>query len=273
MRIIRAKSAAFLILALGVLAAPVAAGAVPLAEAKAAHAVDATPPVWIKEPTTDIAVGARLTSSPDFCLQSTLQTVVSWSAADRESGIDHYAIGDYDDPVPVGLQTSAQELAYTDDDPCGGGHHGRQLYAVNGAGLSIEMDWNANKIVGDIEDDSSAVTYKGLWKVSTCTCFAGGTTHKTSQVGASATASFGQLSEPEVIGLSMPKAPDRGKTAIYVNGARVATVDNHSATKLNSTIVWRKAFPSGAKPVIKVVNLATAGHPRSDLDGFVAIIR
>jgi hypothetical protein len=63
----------------------------------------------------------------------------------------------------------------------------------------------------------------------------------------------------------MAKAPDRGSAKIYVDGKVDATVDTHAAVAQNRIIVWQHALGKGAHTV-KLVNLATKGHPRIDLD-------
>lgn len=44
------------------------------------------------------------------------------------------------------------------------------------------------------------------------------------------------------------------------------TVDTYSKTAINRTIVYQVALPGTATRTAKIVNLATAGHPRIDLD-------
>jgi hypothetical protein len=246
-------------------------------------ATDTTAPYWTMPPTTSIPLGARLSTSLGDCGDSLLATKVSWKAADPESGIDHYAEdGYYDDPRPIGLTTSAIEPSAVEYDVCGGDEDMRAWSAINGAGLSTPIFFWGTDRLAVLQDDGSLasnqgismfVDYSGTWTTSKCACFSGGTTMKTTQKGASATFRIytRELYQPGpfALALSMPKAPDRSNVAIYVNDVKVATINNYSAAKINSTIVWRQSFPEGQTPVIKVVNLATAGHTRSDIDAVV----
>lgn len=63
----------------------------------------------------------------------------------------------------------------------------------------------------------------------------------------------------------MEKAPNRGSADVYVDGVKKATVNTYSSTTAHRVIVWQTVLAAGAH-VVKVVNRATAGHPRIDLD-------
>jgi hypothetical protein len=66
----------------------------------------------------------------------------------------------------------------------------------------------------------------------------------------------------------MPKSANRGSASVVVDGKAVATVNTHSVTTVNRVVVWQKWMPAGIHS-IKVVNLATPGHPRVDIDAFL----
>lgn len=70
----------------------------------------------------------------------------------------------------------------------------------------------------------------------------------------------------------MAKGPNRGQAAVFVDGVKVATANTYSATSVNRTVVWRQTL-SSAPHSLRVVNLATAGHPRIDVDAFVAVAK
>ena len=62
----------------------------------------------------------------------------------------------------------------------------------------------------------------------------------------------------------MAKGPDRGQAQVWLDGRKVATINTYSATKANRTVVWRANLAPGSH-TIRVVNLATAGHPHIDM--------
>ncbi len=109
------------------------------------------------------------------------------------------------------------------------------------------------------EDTSAAITYSSGWSVSHFTGFSGGTTHYATTPGASAT-----VQVHGAVGLVMEKAANRGSFAVYIDGVKKATVNTHSAATQHKRIVWQ-ALLTGTH-TLKVVNLATAGHPRVDVD-------
>lgn len=262
----------------------IACGGLVLAGAPAAGAAaDTSPPVWSKRPATTVAVGAELNTVVGDCAQSWLPVTISWKASDPQSGIDHYGIGNQDEPVDVGLQTKTASAVFTDSAPCGGGRQSSQFYAYNGAGLAAPMvDWSAERLLV-VQDDGSqdgpgtrpsvvGPTYAGAWSPSAFTGWSGGTTRKTTAPGAAATLTVGKDGYDDLytVAVVMPKGPDRGQAAVYVDGVRKATVNTYSATRIHRKVVWRLALTLGTHQV-RVVNLATAGHPRIDVDAFLLI--
>jgi hypothetical protein len=113
------------------------------------------------------------------------------------------------------------------------------------------------------EDTAPGITYQGTWKASNCSCFSGGTTHNTSTAGASLSI---QVRGGHPLGLVMEKAPNRGSAAVYLDGVLKATVNTNNATTQHEVVVWEAELAGTALHTLKVVNKATAGHPRIDLD-------
>ncbi len=91
-------------------------------------------------------------------------------------------------------------------------------------------------------------------------------TRWTSAKGAAAILNF-TAEQGQRLGLVMPKGPDRGKAAVYIDGRRRATVDTFDSARAHRQIVWETGLSSGTH-TIKVVNLATPGHPRIDIGLF-----
>jgi hypothetical protein len=106
--------------------------------------------------------------------------------------------------------------------------------------------------------------FAGSWAVSRCACWSGGTARRTSQAGARASFTF-DYAVGHPVALVMEKAPDRGHARIYVDGTLRATVDTFAATPQHRSVVWLGRLPAG-RHVVSVVNLATAGRPRIDVD-------
>jgi hypothetical protein len=267
----------------------------------AGAATDNTPPVWSKPPTNSIPLGAQLQPAGVLgdCDSWYLPGVsVSFAARDPESGISRYGESFYElTSEDAETVTSPVRLTtWVIDNLCGcGGCLGENFYAWNSAGLHAAWQWDEEglAVVQDDRFDGSTsdyqaggvadlrgvyMTYNGTWATSAANAFSGGTTQKTTQSGASATLhidnqpyldSYGQVDYG--LGLLMAKAPDRGKAAIFLDGVRVATVDTHAASKLNRTVVWRSALAGNTGHTVRVVNLATPGRTRIDIDAFVLL--
>jgi hypothetical protein len=60
-----------------------------------------------------------------------------------------------------------------------------------------------------------------------------------------------------------------GSAKVYVDGVLKATVGTKAASKLNRVIAYAFQWASDGAHTLRVVNVATAGHPRVTVDGFL----
>ena len=114
---------------------------------------------------------------------------------------------------------------------------------------------------GLTEDSSSRIRYTGAWKTARFAGFSGGTTRYTSAAGARATTTV----QGGPVGLVMEKASSRGSADVLVDGVRKATISTYAAETQHRVVVWEALLPAGPH-TLTVVNKATPGHPRIDLD-------
>ncbi len=99
-----------------------------------------------------------------------------------------------------------------------------------------------------------------------CTCWSDGAVQRTTEAGASV--SFTIDAYTRRVALVMEQAPGRGKFRVLVNGVERAVVDNGTVTTpMHRAIVWEGAVAPG--DVVQVVNVATVGRPRIDLDAII----
>jgi hypothetical protein len=121
------------------------------------------------------------------------------------------------------------------------------------------------------DDKDAAMTYSTGWAVGNCTCWLGGTAHYTTAKNASVTFQTPKPADASGVRLAllMPEGPNRGSAALYIDGGYKATLDTYSATKVNGKITYQILLPGTATHTVKIVNLATAGHPRIDLDATI----
>jgi hypothetical protein len=251
----------------GALAAPAVAGVT----------ADTTPPSVIIDPFTHYVVGTAANlyyGAPNSLEEFSLSMAVKWRATDA-SGICSQTIAEqsYDtlggDPDPIlGSDTVTSPVA-----PAARTHpfieDGMNYWRVPDRYVVRATDCAGNTAASgiaesaiDIEDDrSTAITYTGQWAIAHFSGFAGGTTHYSSSQGDVAAFS----ADGGAVGLVMEKAPTRGSAQVFVDGVLKATVNTNSATTQHRQVVWQALLPAG-QHLVRVLNLASAGHPRIDLD-------
>jgi hypothetical protein len=71
------------------------------------------------------------------------------------------------------------------------------------------------------------------------------------------------------VALVMAKGPGRGKASIYFDGVYVKTIDTYAPANINRVVMWDKELGGTRNHTIKVVNQATSGHPRIDIDAYI----
>ena len=220
-------------------------------------------------------------------LSTSLDMRAQWSATDA-SGICGYSIREVgDDSVgewsPWSRITSVRRTVSDYDDQEGGGVDKFWGYDVQARDCAGNV---ASKFVGfapvvyqqdglSYRYDTLDVTVTGSWATSYCACWSAGTALRSSSRGARIDILM-PATRPDVSGstatfpiaLVMERAPDRGRARILVDGLGVATIDSRAATKMHRSIVWVGSI-TGTQ-TLSVVNLATAGRPRIDVDAVVS---
>lgn len=143
-------------------------------------------------------------------------------------------------------------------------------YARGGEAIQVTgKDCAGNKATSNIaygpgtltEDDDPALTYAGKWGVSHAAVFNTGSTHFTSAKGASVS----ETVEGGSVALVMEQSATRGQADVYVDGKIAGHVNTYTQGLTHRQVVWEKVLAPGTHKV-KVVNDATPGHPRIDLD-------
>ena len=108
------------------------------------------------------------------------------------------------------------------------------------------------------------------WARTSCTCAIADSMLRTSTKNASLSTVVNAGGQNLHVALIMAKGPGRGKAAIYFDGAYVKTVDTYASVNTNRIVMWGKSLTGTANHTIKVVNLATTGRPRIDIDAFIS---
>lgn len=219
---------------------------------------------------------------------STVHRRAAWTATDDVNGgicsselWNEYA-GDYPSPQVWGPDVrQATVLAGDYDDQYGGGTqhildwlvHVKNCLnteadgTINGGWPSFTQDDNVD--LASYPPDAT-ITYSAGWSLSHCTCWSGGTTHKTSTAGASATITKDFPTAGMRVGLVMERGPGRGRFKVLVDGVLRATVDTFRASARHRVVVWSSSIATTGTHTVKIVNLGTGGRPRIDLDVFLS---
>ena len=78
-----------------------------------------------------------------------------------------------------------------------------------------------------------------------------------------------EVTEGQVIAVVMPMAPNRGEAKIKLDGVNQGRIDTYSQTKMNRVVMWQTPPLEAGVHTIAIINLATEGHPRIDVDAFL----
>jgi hypothetical protein len=108
------------------------------------------------------------------------------------------------------------------------------------------------------------------WTRNSCTCAIGDSMIRTFTQNASLTTVVNGGGTNMHVALIMAKGPGRGKAAIYFDGVYATTVDTYAAVNTNRVVMWDKGLSGTANHTIRVVNLATSGRPRIDIDALLS---
>ena len=112
----------------------------------------------------------------------------------------------------------------------------------------------------------SAASYTKTWHSSSFAGAWGGTSKYTTLASASATF---HCSACRAIAWVTDEDAAHGSAKVYVDGALKATVSTRSSSALNRVLAYTFEWASDGAHTLKVVNLATSGHPRTTVDGFL----
>ena len=280
-------------------AAGLALGCGPIA---AQSATDTTPPTLNAPIKASFVVGSQIEPGvvPDCGdpahtadLRLWVPETFSWRGSDDSGAVsyDLYEMNPNDEYYVLegsASRTYSGSLGSNTSQDCGGGNwtiYQWQLTARDGAGNETTKNVYGGRVRLTQDDNRAddqgyaaqpAITYNGSWASASCGCWSAGGVHRTTAKGASASIKVtlpysyngfpGDAVADNVthVGLVMHKGPGRGKFKVYVNGVLKGTVDTYAATNQPRTVVWQGAVTGTS--TVKIVNVATSGRPRIDLD-------
>ncbi len=122
------------------------------------------------------------------------------------------------------------------------------------------------------QENDASVAYAGTWKAQSVTSASGGVLKYSTTTGATAKLTF----TGHNVAWVSPKALNRGKAEVYLDGKKVATVDLYSSKALARKVVYSASGLDPAVPhtlEVKVLGTKTAASSgvRVDVDAFVVL--
>jgi len=111
-----------------------------------------------------------------------------------------------------------------------------------------------------------SASYTGTWRSASLAGAWGGTTRSTTAASASATF---HCSPCRALAWVTDEDSAHGSARVYVDGVLKATVNTRSSPRLTRVIASTFEWASDGAHTLKIVNAASGGHPRIDVDGFL----
>ena len=228
----------------------------------------------VTAPRSDVTAPSALAASGS----ATVPVRVSWSGSDATSGLQRYRLYQSVNGAAYGEITLSPVLSTT-----------KVVYLTPGSNTyrfatrSYDNAGNASALTAGptfttrlLEETTAAptVAFSSGWTSAALTGASGGYVRYSSTAGHSVTVS----TSASGLALVSAKGPNRGKVAIYVDGATTpaATVDLYASTQQTRQIVFARTFSGTlATHSLKVVVLgsrnAASTANRADVDAFVAL--
>jgi hypothetical protein len=162
---------------------------------------------------------------------------------------------------------------YVDDFGGGSGHVDGFTVTARDCSLNATTKQITDMALLVIQENGVAATayaweqpmgYTGAWGRAHCTCFLAAHTAFTSAAGARATFTR-TYARGDQVALVMATGPGRGAASIRIDGSWVTNVDTYAASNTNRVVVFQRRMSAGTH-TISIVNHATPGRPRIDLD-------
>jgi hypothetical protein len=113
----------------------------------------------------------------------------------------------------------------------------------------------------------NAASYSGTWHSTSFAGAWGGTARYTAAASASATF---HCASCRALAWVTDEDSAHGSAKVYIDGVLKATINTQSSSTLNRVIAYKFEWASDGAHTVRIVNVATSGHPRMTVDGFLA---
>jgi hypothetical protein len=198
---------------------------------------------------------------------STAPIRLSWPRASEPSGvISSYEVersvdgGSWSKVATLGGQT----LSYRTSGSTSHSYAFR-VRAIDGRGLIGARVTSAPIAPKVLSQSHPTVHYQGDWDSHRNDAAIGGSTRRTNDRGDSATLVF----SGRQVALVGPRGPSRGKVKVYVDGVYVTTINQYAKESTSRRVLFARSLATGGTHTLRLVNMATSGHPRAEIDAFI----
>ncbi len=190
---------------------------------------------------------------------------VGWTAADSQSGLDHYQIQQRTDGGSWSTLNYSLTVKSKSRDLSLGHVYEFRVRAYDKAGHASGWKQSLSAKVGRFQETSSVISYSGTWTTATSSTASGGKTRYTKSASAKATITFTGIGFTWVA----PKSSSRGRADVWIDGGFVAEVDLHRSSGAPRLVVYAVRWTAPGTHTVEIRNLATSGHPRIDIDAIL----
>jgi subtilisin family serine protease len=192
---------------------------------------------------------------------------VSWPKATEPSGvISAYEVersvdgGTWSKVATIGGQTLSYQTSGSTSH-----RYTFRVRAIDGRGLVGNRVTSSPISPRVLSQSHPSVRYAGNWDNHQSDSAIGGSTRRTRVKGAFATLTF-TGSRVAWVG---PRSRKGGKVKVYVDGTYVTTVSQKASALHSRQVLYSRSFAASGTHTLKLVNLASDGHPRAEIDAFI----
>jgi hypothetical protein len=142
-----------------------------------------------------------------------------------------------------------------------------RVRAIDRAGHASHWQAGYTRRFTAYQESSPSLSYGGRWTLASNSSYWGGRSRASSTAGR--TVSLRRTGHG--FAWVAPVGPTRGTAKVYINGVFVSTVNLYSPTSGRSRVVFERVWATSGTRTITIRVSGTAGHPRVDVDGLIAL--
>jgi hypothetical protein len=198
---------------------------------------------------------------------TTVPSYVNWTAADSQSGLDHFQLQQRTDGGSWTTVSSTLTTASASRTLSVAHKYEFRVRAYDKAGHVSGWQQSLPSTINRYEETSTHIAYSGTWKSAASSSASGGKTRYATSSTARASITFTGTGFAWVA----PKSASRGLADVWIDGLSAAEVNTYRSSGLSKVIVYSIRWSTSGTHTIQIRNLASAGHGRIDIDAFLVV--